>query len=259
MKLRALALIGSLLFASPALAQDPTPPGPGGQEEGGRRRGGFGRGGPGLPLDQLKEELGLTPEQVAAAEKIGEEMRTKMREAFESGDREGMRERMRTMFEESFAKLEETLTPEQKEKFKAFREQMEQRRAQFGRGRGEGGPGGEFGRGRGEGRGRGGERLREEALAALNLQGEDAAVITPLLDAVLQGREAGRGDAETRRRELQTKVGETTDPEAIGKLLSDFRAAREAARAAALQTQEQLREVLTVEQEAKLVALGVLE
>lgn len=250
MKLRALALIGSLLFVSPAVAQDPTPPGPGGQEEGGRRRAFAGRG-PGLPIEQLTDQLGLTPEQVAEAQKIAEEMRAKMREAFESGDRQGMRERMRAMFEESFARLEETLTPEQKDKFKAFREQMEQRRVQFGRGRGEGGEG--------RGRERGRERLREEALSALDLQGEDAAVITPLLDAVLQGRDVGRADAETRRRELQQKVAETTDPEAIGKLLAEFRAAREAARAAALQSQEQLREVLTVEQEAKLVALGVLE
>lgn len=255
MKLHTLALIASLMIASPAMAQDSTPPGPGGQEEGGRRGRGQGRG-PGLPLEQLTEQLGLTPDQVAQAEKFAEEMRTKMREAFQSGDREGMRERMQAMFEEQFTKIEEILTPEQKEKFKAFREEMEQRRAQFGRG----GPRGERGE-RGEGRGgpRGGQRLREEALAALNLQGEDAAVITPLLDAVLQGREAGRGDADTARRTLQQKVSETTDPEAIGKLLSEFRAAREAARATALQTQEQLREVLTVEQEAKLVALGVLE
>lgn len=266
MKLRALALIGALMFATPALAQDTPPPGGGQDEGGGRRRGGrggegggrggFGGGFGGLNIEQLKGELGLTDEQVAEAEKIAEDMRTKMREAFQSGDREGMRDRMRAMFEESFTKLEEKLTPEQKEKFKAFREQMEQRRGQFGRGRG--GEGGERGRG-GEGRRFGGERLREQALAALALEGEDAAVITPLLDAVLQGRDAARTEAETRRRELQQKVGETTDAEAIGKLLADYRAARETAHATALQTQEQLREVLTVEQEAKLVALGVLE
>lgn len=246
MKLAMFAVSAALMFVSPVLAQDGAPtPGQGQGRQEGRGRGMRG----GLPVGPLTDELGLTPEQVAAAEKISEELRAKMRELFESGDREGMREKMQALTEEGFAKLEPLLTPEQKEKAKAFREQLQQR-MQRGPGGDRGGPGG-----RGERR----VRLREEALKALALADEEAAVVTPLLDATLTKRETASIDTDTSRRQLQQKLGETTDPEAVTKLVADFRAARQAARAELEAAQEQLREVLTVEQEAKLVGLGVLE
>jgi Spy/CpxP family protein refolding chaperone len=247
MKHAAYALLAFLTFAAPALAQDtpPTPP----TEEGRRGRGGRGGRG-GLPIEQLKQELGLTPEQVATAEALSEEMRTAMREAFSSGDMQGGRERIRGLFEETFTKLEAVLTPEQVEKAKAFRAQMNERMQ---RGPGAGNPGG-----RGE-RGDRRPRLREEALSALALGADEAAVVTPLLDAALQARETVRTDAETQRRQLLETLKETTDADAVSKLLEQYRAARSGDRSTIQQAQEQLREVLTLEQEAKLVGLGILE
>jgi periplasmic protein CpxP/Spy len=251
MKLARYVVAASLLFAPAALAQDG--PAPEGREERRERRGG--RGGMGLPIERLTEELGLTPEQVTQAEAIGEEMRTAMREMFQNGGMEGGREKIREMFEAQFAKIEAILTPEQKEKFTAFREQMNERMQRFGGERG--GPGGERGGPGNPGRGR--ARLREEALAALALSEEEASVVTPLLDATLTARETSRADDDTRRRAFSDKLKETTDPEAVNTLLAEFRAAREAGRATVKTSQDQLREVLTVDQEAKLVALGLLE
>lgn len=249
MKHATYALLAFLTFAAPALAQDAPPPPAPGAEEG--RRGGRGRGGRGgLPIEQLTQELGLTPEQVAKAEALNEEVRNAMREAFQGGgDMEGGRDRIRGLFEETFTKFEAVLTPEQVEKFKAFRTQMNERMQ-----RGPGGPGGPGGRG-GDRRG----RLREEALAALALGADEAAVVTPLLDAALTARETIRTDAETQRRQLLESLKETTDADAVSKLLEQFRAARGGDRTTIQTAQDQLREVLTLEQEAKLVGLGILE
>ncbi len=265
MKHPALALIASFALITPVFAQDPTPPAPEGGTEGrgerGERRGRAGRFGGmgGMMLERLTEELGLSAEQAEQARAFADEMSAKMREAFQSGDREGMRERMRALSDEMYGKLDAILTPEQREKAKALREQMETRRGQRGQrgGFGRGERGGFGRRARGE---RGGARLRAQALEALALGAEEAAVITPLLDAALQRREAAASEAEAQRRALLEKLAQAQgDDEAAVALLEAFRAERATARAATAQVQDQLREVLTVEQEAKLVALGVLE
>lgn len=269
-RLGSLVLFAALCAASPSLAQDtPTPPPPppapqpGGEQGEGERprreRGNRGFGGMGLPVERLTEELGLTPEQVQQIEALNQEMREKgrtlMREAFQSGDPAAAREKIRGMFEETFTKLEGFLTPEQKEKAKGLRERLQERmQGRFERG-GREGRGGRGGFGRENTR----ARLKEDALKALALTEEEAAVVTPLLDTCLETRELLVQEGERRRQEFLQKARETQDPEALGKLLEEFRASREADKATARQTMDQLREVLTVEQEAKLVGLGVLD
>jgi Spy/CpxP family protein refolding chaperone len=264
-RLGSFVLATSLALASSVAAQDtpPTPPPPPGGEQApdgeGRRRDRGGRGGMGLPVERMTEELGLTPEQITQLEALNQEMRDKgrtmMREMFQGGggDPSAMRERMKTLFEETFTKLDGFLTPEQKEKAKGLRTQLEERMQRGGM-RGERGERGGFG-----GRGNARVRLREDALKALALTEEEAAVVTPLLDTCLETRELLMTEGETRRQAFLQKARETTEPEALGKLLEEFRASREADKGTVKATMDQLREVLTVEQEAKLVGLGILD
>lgn len=262
--LGSLALVASLALAPLASAQDtppppppgggtaPTPPAPGGGEQGGRERGRGGRGGMGLPVDRLKEELGLTDAQMAEVEKLNTEMREKAREMFQSG--QGF-EGMRGMMDEAMGKVEALLTPEQKTKFGEFKTRMQERmQGRMGRG-GEGGPGGRGGRGGPQLK----ERLREDALKALALSQEEAAVVTPRLDTVLETRDLTQREAQRAREEFMTKVRETTDQAALQKLLADYRTARESGKAQEKTAMDGLRELLTVEQEAKLVGLGILD
>ena len=284
-----LSRIGSLLVAGltclPALAQEggappPPPPTPppqgqpegqggaqgqgegggqgGGQGEGRRGRGGRGGGGFGrgmnLPVEQMKEALGLSDEQVAQLQALNAELRTKgeeLRELFQSGDFETARAKMQELRGELEKRRDEILTPEQRTK---FQEQMQQ----FGRrfmGGEEGGPGGRGGRGRGNNK----VRLREEAVKALALTPEEQAVVMPLLDAVLDTRELLQREGDERRDGFLKKVRETTDQQALATLLAEYRTARDKDGETLKQSSAQLREVLTVEQEAKLVGLNILD
>lgn len=272
-RLGSLVVFAALVAAAPSLAQDTPPPPapqPGGEQQPGNEDGERERrreerrrnnrfGGMNLPVEQLTEELGLTPEQVQQLEALNDEIREKgrtlMREAFQSGDPQAARAKIQGMFEETFGKLEGFLTPEQKEKAKGLRERLTERmRNRFERG-GREGRGGRGGFGRENSR----ARLKEQAIEALALSEEEAAVVTPLLDACLETRELLVQEGERRRQEFLQKARETSEPEALGKLLEEFRAAREADQAQGRQAMDQLREVLTVEQEAKLVGLGVLD
>ncbi len=153
-------------------------------------------------------------------------------------------------------KVEALLTPEQKTKFADVKAKMQERmqRGPGGRG-GEGGPGGRGGRGGPQLK----ERLREDALKALALSQEEAAVVTPRLDTVLETRDLTQREAQRAREEFMTKVRETADQAALQKLLADFRTARESGKSQEKAAMDGLRELLTVEQEAKLVGLGILD
>lgn len=257
-RLGSLVVFAALAAATPSLAQD-TPPQPGGEQQPERRRNNRG-GAMGLPVEQLTEELGLTPEQVQQLEALNDEIREKgrtlMREAFQSGDPQAARARIQGLFEEAIGKLEGFLTDEQKEKAKGLRERLTERmRGRLERGDREGRGAARGGFGRENSR----ARLRTQALAALALTEEEAAIVTPLLDTCLETRELLVQEGERRRQEFLQKARETSDPEALAKLLEEYRAAREADQAQARQAMDQLREVLTVEQEARLVGLGVLD
>jgi Spy/CpxP family protein refolding chaperone len=210
----------------------------------------------GLDTEKLKEQLGLSDEQVEKMNALNEANRaemSEMREKMRSGefDFSNMRELMTERREAQTKKINELLTPEQQEKFKKAQEERRSRWGQRGRGGRDGGS-----RGRRGGRDRG-ARVKENALKALGLDDEVAAVVTPLLDAVLKGRETDR-DAQRTRREAFMKKLEGADEATVTTLLTEYRAENSKAEEARKKTAEDLREVLTLTQEAKLVGLGVL-
>ena len=124
--------------------------------------------------------------------------------------------------------------------------------------RGSRGDRGGFGRG-GPGREQGRARLRDEAVKALALGEEEAAVVLPMLDTVLETRELLMREGQERRDAFLKTAREESDPQALAAALEAFRKAKADDKAQLAASQEQLREVLTLEQEAKLVALNVLD
>jgi Spy/CpxP family protein refolding chaperone len=98
----------------------------------GRGRGGFGFGGaqmgPGLLLNKsVQEELKLTDDQKAALTKIQTKQREEMKKAFESGDKEKARETFQTIQQatnKEIAKVADTLSADQKKRFKQIRVQV---------------------------------------------------------------------------------------------------------------------------------------
>jgi Spy/CpxP family protein refolding chaperone len=219
------------------------------------RRGGRGFGG--MDLGAMQKELGLTDDQMAKmktmqqdAQKAGREMWQKMREQRENGgggDRSSMREMFQKMRAESEKKLSEILTPEQMKKMKKFREN--QRSRWQGRGR----------RNRGQNRERNFKQLRDEALKALKLSEEEAAVLVPMLDGVLETKKLLVAEAEKRRKAFLESVRKTTGETELSALLKDYRSARAQDRATLKKAQNKLVEALTPEQEALLVAMNVVD
>lgn len=212
-----------------------------------RREGRRGRRG-GRGAAQMQEQLGLSDEQVQKMDSIRGEMRDAFRKMREEGggfDRSAMTE----MREKMTSKMKEILTPEQQKKFDEMRSQQQER---FGR----------RGRGRGEGRGRRGNdpaRLRAEAVKALNLGEEASAVVLPVLDKIIAAQTESREGLRAQRTALQEKaVGDVTSDELTTQLAA-FRKARKDARAKVDAARTELQELLTLQQEAKLVALGLLE
>jgi Spy/CpxP family protein refolding chaperone len=238
------ALAVALSFAPAAQAQAENPESDGVRPEQndrrqGRRRGGGGRRG--MDPARMQEELGLSDEQVAQMQQMREEMRAEMRAMRESG--EGFnREAMQAMREKMQGKMQEILTPEQLEKYQSMRG----RRDRGGRDRG--------------GRDRKPKRdLKAEALTALALEGDAKVVVEPMIEAVVAARKAQGEAVRSARDTLKQAIEGQTDEGAITTAVAEFRKARDEARAKTEEAQGDLRELLTVEQEAKLVALGLLD
>lgn len=96
---------------------------------------------------RVAKELKLTDKQKEDLQKASDssrdEMRSKMQEIFQSGDREGIREKMEAAQKEIEKKLLDVLTTEQKKDFDEMKgEPFEMPRPQFGGRGGRGGPGG---------------------------------------------------------------------------------------------------------------------
>jgi HlyD family secretion protein len=111
------------------------PPGFGGPPTGGRPGGGGGGGGQrGGGTSRVAEQLDLDAGQKKAWEAIQAEQRPKMMAVFAAagGDRKQAGEAVRKLREESFARLEPLLKPEQKTKLAALRASMAQGRGRAG-------------------------------------------------------------------------------------------------------------------------------
>jgi periplasmic protein CpxP/Spy len=221
------------------------------EEEEGRRGRRGGRGMMGLPIDEMREQLELTDEQVSQFEAMNEQMRARgeeMREMFRSGNMEGAREMMQGFRTEMETSVREILTEEQFTKYEELQSEMRGGRGRYGGGEGRGG-----------GRERQRARLREQAVTALALSPEEEAFVLERLDTVLETRTLIRQEQEQRRQDFLSKVRSTTEPTELQTALGEFRAAQAADRESEQAAMNQLREVLTLEQEAQLVALGILE
>ncbi len=237
------------------------------------RRGFGGGGGPfgGMQraLDGLKDELGLDDEQMQKLADKGDGYRQEMMEAFGRMREEGFpdRETIQKQMEEFRGRVNEdirgVLTDEQKAKFDKL---LEENGGQmpFGGGRGFGDGNGTRERG-GEGRNRNRRRgpSKEDRLKrirdALILSEEEAEVIMPIIEKIIDAQIALQRTVPEQRRELEGFLKSGADEEAITARLADFRNARKAARDTLEGAQGELLELLTLEQEAKCVALGVLD
>ncbi len=117
------------------------------------------------------------------------------------------------------------------------------------------------------------ERMLNRQKEQLGLADQDWEAIKPLLTAVsekqravreLQSRGFGRGGRGGQAPAVEvvdavTKAIESNDAEAIKRALGELRAARLVREAELKKAQESLREVLSVQQEARLVLSGMLE
>ncbi len=206
----------------------------------------------GIRVDELKEPLGLSDEQATKLEAINEDLQKQMREFMErmrSGempDRSKMRETMQKGREDLRAKIQEILTPEQYTKYQALRE----KRQREGRRRW----GGMSSRNRQDLT----KRLRKQAVDALALGEEAAALVLPLLDTVLETRKLMLEEAKRRRDEFRKKARESSDPDELTRLLKEFRSAAAEDKKQVAAVGDALRELLTLQQEAQLVGLQIL-
>jgi len=247
-----LALTGaiSLGLATTSYAQgDDEKKDNGAERQDGERRGRRGRrGGRGMrgfmDADAMKKQLGLDDAQTEKMKTLMTEMRENMRKLREEGGGgRGGWEKMREGMQNMRKKMDEILTPEQREKYKKI---QEERRGRFGRG-GRRNAGQDF------------KRLRTEAIKSLALSEEESAVLVPLLDGVIETRKLLKAEAEKRRKTFLEKVRATSDEAELASLLKEFRAAKAADTATLKKSQTKLVEVLTPTQEAKLVAFNLLD
>lgn len=202
-----------------------------------------------IDVDKLTKQLGLSEDQAAKMSAVNDELRERMmemRRQFQEGNftpGENPWQGIRSEFE---GKVDAILTPEQSEKMKKIRsKQRERMRGRFGGGQ--------------RNREELGKRLHEEALKALALDEEAAALVTPRLESVLETRKLILSETERRRDAFRKKIREASDPVAIEALLKDYREAQKADTEHLKAAQAQLRELLTLPQEAKLVALNILD
>ena len=220
------------------------------------RRGRRGRRGwrGGMDLKDMKKKLGLSAEQVTKFEALQKEQREAMRKGWEemrkrreSGerpDRDAMRKRFQDARKAHQKKIDAILTPKQRKQFKKYQEKRRGRRGRWG------------GRINAEQQAK---RLKAAATKILALSQEEQAVIGKLLDDVLESRKLLMGEGEKRRKAFLQAIRETEDEAKLTKLLAEYRKARANDRLALKRYQSKLREVLTPVQEAKLVALNILD
>ena len=209
----------------------------------------------GRMLAGAMDQLGLDEEQKKKVQEVADRHAEETSKLFE--------ERMQRFFDE----VSKLLTDEQRVRLEDLRARFgEMRRggteAREGPGGAGGRPEGRWGNRPGELRGgmRGGDRLVEEATKALFLTPEDEKIIGPMIRKTLQARNAQMQKVREKRREFEefARAGGASEKELAARL-AEFRKVRDEAESALKAQQEELRSLLTIEQEAKLVALGVLE
>jgi hypothetical protein len=102
-------------------------------------------------------------------------------------------------------------------------------------------------------------QLLSDAEKALILTPEEKSAIMPLVEKVIDTRSTARDEGDKKREEFLTFVKKGGTPEELKAKLDEYRKARDSEHDKVVASQKALREVLTIEQEAKLVGLGILE
>ncbi len=213
--------------------------------------------GPGLEqLERFREELGLDEKQMEKLQGLGETLGERIRagiERFRDGGEqpnpEDLQGGLSELFEELRGGLEGILTDEQREK-------LQERLG----GLGEGFNPEDFQGGEGLNRLRdmGRQALLEQIKNALLLNEEEQEVLLPLIENVMKAQSELQQIEGPGRNELTSFLRSGADQEAIQARLTDFRTKRTDAEKKLEAARKELRELLTFEQEAKLVAFGIL-
>ena len=240
------AFFAVLLSCGPALAQDEKPKP---DEKGKTEEKPAAPEKPRSPLvDRLKVALGLSDEQLAKIAPLEAEAREtaeKLREDAQQGliDPAEAREKVREAREKTVAGIREALTAEQRTKFDAI---VERQRENAGAAPTDA------------------ERARRRLLQAAekaldDLGAEEKGAVLPLVSKLIDARAAADTAATKRRAELQELATKTIEKTELTAKLAAYRAAREADLEKVKQAQTAVRDLLTVEHEVKLMALGILE
>lgn len=261
------ALLALTQVAAPAAAQDAPKP----KEEEKKpeeaperpRRGGFG-GTPdaGQVVEFLSKELDLTGPQEEQIKKIVEaqmaEAFAKMAELWGSGDGEA-RDKARKVFEDirisMSKKISEVLTPSQKREFEVLVEQFDRRARDFEEGR----------------------EVQDDVTQLLNpkpgskailmakaerllfLPPDETAVLLPYIEAVVNKRIGLYEGRKVRRKDLLNATRGGASKEEVGQRLEEIRAAERFQQLELAAAQADLRGLLTIEQEVRFVASGILD
>ena len=103
------------------------------------------------------------------------------------------------------------------------------------------------------------KRLLADAEQALALSGEEKAAILPLVEKAIDARTQTRAEGDKRRDAFLDLARKAATPDGVKEKLAEYRAAREADQERVKAAQKALREVLSLEHEARLVGLGILD
>lgn len=266
---RSLVLLAVLAVGAPAGAQDPPqPPRPqeGERQQGERRRGDppwLNGGWADQAVEFLAQELDLDPGQ---REKIKTIMQDTMRDAFAQaaeqfgrGDGPPDFDKIRASFEDVRVKvaerINEVLSPDQRREFEALVDQFDRRAQSFEQMR------------------RAAEDptelfdpppiskriLMSKAERALFLGPDETAAVMPLVERVIDLRIALNEGLKIRRGDLRAAMEGGASDEEVRQRLDGLRKAEEFQRLELAAAQQALREVLTLEQEVRFVAMGILD
>ncbi len=258
---RALAVLAALVFvlaATPvALAEDRDPPAPPKKEEG-----------PEVTMAKqmvglLRHELDLSEEQVERVTRILQDgIKSAMKKMFERmGDDNPptpeQRKKDETDIREGIlGKIREVLDAGQKREFEALVKEFDQRLGRFERQQNApGGPAAQWFEGELPTK----ERLLVKTENVLLLNEEEKAVVLPRVDAVVTARAALREARLERRRDLSRAVHGGAKEDEMKERLHALRAKEDQLKERLEKAEADLRELLSIDQEARLVAIGVLD
>jgi Spy/CpxP family protein refolding chaperone len=227
-------------------------------------RGGSGGGFMGRMLGgdpgQLAEQLELNEEQRQQLQQTMRETMGGIREQMQAvrGDRQAMGQLFAEIREKVQAQIGEILTPEQRSKWEEIRQSAEAQRGARGE-RGQRGREGRRGRGQQSPEERAGRRM-QSLLRDLGATEDELLILQPKIEEILQLDADNGSKAQAARVAIQelVKAEGEVDGEALRAKMDTLRKTREAQSEKRAALEQELRELLTIQQEAVLFLHRVL-